>query len=562
MAIDSATLRALCTELSKKFKGARVEAFEQVDKWELVIRTRRDCFIVSCHPRSKRLMAAESKEDKISTHFSRTGDTLLKGTIVTGIHQKNLDRIAEIGFQKKDVVDRTSEYKLVVELVGSSGNALLLTSDNRVISTLRKTRRNAAGETYRPPRHPAWVDPTALSRAELVKVMLKDESASVGERIQKSIMGFSPLMSREVAYRCRLSPEKKVGECSPLELERVAEEAAKIYQHIVSETFMPGVYYRGKEALEVSCFTLSHLDELRMKSFASMNEAVTEFYSGSVEAERFQEMRGALLEAIGKRIRSKKALLEKQRNDLKEAGRYEKYKTMGDAVLMNLKRIRKGATQVSLRDPQEPGKRLKIILLPGKSPQEMAQECYKKYKKMKKALPLIMKRLDLSKAAIAELETLKKKVEHAASRADLDSLRRIVVGEGLQHVAPTKRKKAEKQYRTFTTSRGWQVMVGRSGKENDEITFHHARPRDLFFHSSSTAGSHTIMKVQGTGRVPSKRDIEEVASIAAYYSKARSSQLVPVAYTERRYVRKPRKAPPGTVLLDRERVVMVEPRKP
>jgi len=269
-----------------------------------------------------------------------------------------------------------------------------------------------------------------------------------------------------------------------------------------------------------------------------------------------------LLKAVEKKARSKKMLLEKQRNDLREAQKCDEYRMMGDAILMNLGKIRKGTSRVLLESPLEPKIKLKIDLTPGENPQETAQRYYKKYKKLKKARSTIKKRLALSKDAVTHLESLSKSLEKASSTADLDRLREVLVEEGLLQRMTAKKRKPEKQYRRFVTSRGWEVVVGRSARENDEITFHVAKPNDLFFHVSSASGSHTIMRVQGTGRVPGKKDIEEVASIAAYYSKARTSSVVPVAYAERRHVRKPRKAPPGTVMVEREKVVLVEPHKP
>jgi predicted ribosome quality control (RQC) complex YloA/Tae2 family protein len=61
---------------------------------------------------------------------------------------------------------------------------------------------------------------------------------------------------------------------------------------------------------------------------------------------------------------------------------------------------------------------------------------------------------------------------------------------------------------------------------------------------------------------PGKRAREQAAAIAAYYSKMKNAKVVPVAMTERKYVRKPRGATPGTVVLDREKVLFVEPALP
>ena len=562
MGLDAAVLKALCGELSETFKGAKVKALEQIDQWELVIETSRGCLLVSCHPRFKRLMSVEIREDGIPTHFARTAGKLVQGAKIIGINQKDLERIAEIGFEKRDSLDKTVTHRLVVELVGSSGNAILLTSADRVVTYLRKTKRNVVGRTYRPPRHPGWVDPEVLDKDGLMEVMLEDKGAVLRERIQKCIMGFGPLLSRETVYRSGLSIEKRVADCSRAELVRVTGEVAGMCGDVVNERFSPSVYYKGEDAVEVSCFKLSHLAELKQKRFGSMNEAAVEFYSKPAQVYRLEEKKKFLLKAVEKKTRSKKTLFEKQRNDLKEAQRCDEYKTMGDAILMNLRKIRKGASQVLLESPTEPKRKLKITLTRGKSPQETAQGYYKKYKKLKKAPPAIKKRLASSKEVVTHLESLKKSLEKASSKADLDRLREVLVKEGLVQRTTAKKGKAEKQYRRFVTSGGWEVVVGRGARENDEITFHLAKPKDLFFHASSASGSHTIMRVQGTGRMPGKKDIEEVASIAAYYSKARTSRVVPVAYAERRYVRKPRKAPPGTVMVEREKVVMVEPHKP
>ena len=89
-----------------------------------------------------------------------------------------------------------------------------------------------------------------------------------------------------------------------------------------------------------------------------------------------------------------------------------------------------------------------------------------------------------------------------------------------------------------------------------------ARPEDLWFHARGVSGSHVVLRRGGRKDAPGKRVIEQAAAIAAYFSKARTSRMAPVAYTEKRHVRKPRKAEPGLALMTREKVVMVEPRLP
>jgi predicted ribosome quality control (RQC) complex YloA/Tae2 family protein len=109
---------------------------------------------------------------------------------------------------------------------------------------------------------------------------------------------------------------------------------------------------------------------------------------------------------------------------------------------------------------------------------------------------------------------------------------------------------------------GFEVWAGKSSDENDELTLRHARPEDLWFHARGAPGSHVILKVASASGTPGKRARLQAAAIAAYYSKMRTARLVPVAVTKRKYVHKPKGAKAGSVVLQREEVLIVEPGLP
>jgi len=108
----------------------------------------------------------------------------------------------------------------------------------------------------------------------------------------------------------------------------------------------------------------------------------------------------------------------------------------------------------------------------------------------------------------------------------------------------------------------FEVWVGKSSANNDLLTLHHAKPNDLWFHARGSSGSHVLLKVATGSGTPGKRAKEQAAAIAAYFSKMRTASTVPVAMTQRKYVRKPKGAPPGTVVLERESVLFVTPALP
>jgi hypothetical protein len=121
---------------------------------------------------------------------------------------------------------------------------------------------------------------------------------------------------------------------------------------------------------------------------------------------------------------------------------------------------------------------------------------------------------------------------------------------------------ARLQPRRLRTAEGWDVLIGRSNEGNDYVTHQLARSEDYWLHVHGAAGSHVVIRRGKGANEPSKRTIEEVASWAAFYSQARTAGKVPVIVTRKKYVRKPRKGPPGLALCTHEKTLMVRPAEP
>ena len=174
---------------------------------------------------------------------------------------------------------------------------------------------------------------------------------------------------------------------------------------------------------------------------------------------------------------------------------------------------------------------------------------------------LLKRRLEITRDEIAAMNEIQ-----AALEADFESARRRYEQE-LASLAPSvtpgrREDTVRLPYREYRLSTGLKLLVGRQGADNDRTTFDHARPYELWFHTQQCPGSHVVIKFPNKSFVPSKAEIEEAAAVAAFHSKARHDSLVPVIYTERRHVRKPRKAKPGLVTVQREKSLMVAPRPP
>jgi predicted ribosome quality control (RQC) complex YloA/Tae2 family protein len=253
------------------------------------------------------------------------------------------------------------------------------------------------------------------------------------------------------------------------------------------------------------------------------------------------------------------------------------------------------AKSVSLADPSSPETTLEIELDPAVSAPANAARYFKRAAKGERGQREIPQRI---KATEREHAELKSKLANAAGDDDDAQLEleRVLAGlsastrEALRAPEPLPRRrlgphtdeapKPAKQPTTpppkrqhpdlpakfvpwrFRSKDGWDVLIGRSSEANDHLTLHMARPEDYWFHVHGAPGSHVVLR-RGKGKnEPSKRTLEEVAAWTAFYSQARTAGKVPVIWTLKKYVRKPRGAKPGTVMCEREKSIMARPVEP
>ncbi len=242
------------------------------------------------------------------------------------------------------------------------------------------------------------------------------------------------------------------------------------------------------------------------------------------------------IKRIKKEIKRKEKLLEKLKNQLNESENYEKYRYYGELLKGNLNKIKKGMKEVLVTDFIN-NKEIKIPLNPQLSPEKNMGKYFHKSKRLKNSIERIKKQIEDTEQ---QIEKLKKDLENPNINTKKENKKERRQIPGIK----------------YRTTNGFLIACGRNSKENDELTFHYASHKDLFFHCRESAGSHVILFVHTSKGKPQKTDIEEAAIVAAYHSKIRGSTVVPVTYTQKKYVQKI-KGTPGLVKLLREEVIMV-----
>ena len=209
------------------------------------------------------------------------------------------------------------------------------------------------------------------------------------------------------------------------------------------------------------------------------------------------------------------------------------------------------------------GSQVDIPLDPKYAPPKNAQRYFKKYGKAKTAVKEKKVQMEETDQEIAYLESVAAFLENALTVEEVDSIREELVESGILRKRKTSgapKKKGKAQPFQYITEDGFRVLAGHNNKENDLLTFKMAGPKDYWFHTKDIPGSHVIVFTDD--RLLTEEAIFDAAAIAAYHSKGRASENVPVDYTQVRYVKKPAGAKPGMVIFTHNRTVYVTPKVP
>jgi predicted ribosome quality control (RQC) complex YloA/Tae2 family protein len=295
---------------------------------------------------------------------------------------------------------------------------------------------------------------------------------------------------------------------------------------------------------------------------------------------------------LGRQLARLDRKLEAMQGDLEAAEQAPELRRSGEALLSYLNQVSARSASARLPDPGDPERTLEIALDPRLSPQANAARYFKRAAKAERGLEGIPDRIATVRRQRDGVRAARERLDAAlatngaGNAADPDPEAREALDQrtrdGLAALPPAVRRSLEPkapagrpsgrrepqaptarhQPRRLRTTEGWDVLIGRTNEGNDFLTHKLARPEDYWFHVQGAPGSHVVLR-RGRGKnEPSKLTLQEVGSWAAFYSQARTAGKVPVIYTLKKYVRKPRKSPPGLAVCEREKSLMVRPAEP
>lgn len=433
--------------------------------------------------------------------------------------------------------------EVIVELAANRPNALLAEGDDRIIRHVlmdraRGGRSLRVGYPYEPPDPSGRLGlETPVARAEWLELLL-----SVPPQERERV-----LLSR-FAYTSRITAAALLGRAAQEDgtgTEDALSRGYDLWSAFLGSTAASPCVLRATWGAQPYVMALPGYDSERA---ASLLEAL-----GEIAGERAE---GSLPAVLVSRLRDEAKRASRAAGSLNR--RLEntpdpvEARALGDLILARIHEVPRGADSVELEGFDGTG--VAVELDPRQTPSDNAARYYSEAAKAERALERLP-------GLVAEARARADRFEALLARVRADDVTSDEVRDALPQVLETTRrapKVTALPYRPYRSSGGLEIRVGRGAKFNDDLTFHHSRPSDIWLHARHTAGAHVILRWDSDDNPPA-RDLEEAAILAALYSKARTSASVPVDWTRRKHVRKPRKAPRGTVSIDRVGTVFVDP---
>jgi predicted ribosome quality control (RQC) complex YloA/Tae2 family protein len=474
-----------------------------------------------------------------------------EGGTVISVRQIGLDRIFRISIEGD-----SAKYEIIFEAIGPNGNIWLLDERDVIMATLRHKKFDPSTK-YMPPSSMIKLNPFEINNTDISALLKSQTESTIGVILRKNLIGLDEYLVNEILFQAGITGDISPEAIDESTISRLVETIKAVAHKF--DDYHHGYYYETTAGRGVYPFRLHYLKEDYHKS-SSLSPAIYEAIKTHREVKEGISETQKVTDTVARWIKKLERKVVKVDEDVAAADRFEEYRRYAELLKINLSSMKRGMDKIVLKDIYlDTGGEISIPLEPALSPAENADEYFKKYRKGKEGLALLERRGEVARQELANARRILSALENNYETA-LQQYR-TEIEELLPQAVDRKETAPRLPYKPYTLSSGVTIFVGRDGTDNDSTTFGHAKPYELWFHASQCPGSHVVMKFPDKNFKPSKAEILETAAIAAYHSKAKNSKTVPVIYTERRYVRKPRKAKPGLVTVEREKMVMVEPKK-
>lgn len=567
MAFDGMMMHHVINELKVEALGARVYQIYQPNRDEIIIVLRTQNgnkrLLLSSRANSPRLHFTEYAVENPATPpmLCMLMRKRLGGGKLVDVRQYGLDRVALLDFECVNELGDKVNITIAVEIMGKYSNVIMIDGNGIVIDALKRVDMSMSSQRLVLPNLEYDVPPPqdkANILLEDVEKVAKDiyelsKTKPLNKAILNSIQGISPIICREI--------ENTAGDS----YEKLLCELTKLSDTVLTYKGVPTMVYHkdDNKPFDITFVDVKQYGDLAVtKTCQSFSQLLDSFYIERDSADRMRVKSADLSRILTNLVNRTANKINNQRQELRVCADREQLRIKGDLLQANLYRIERGAESVVVENfYDENNAPLEIKLNPAVSPAQNAQKYYKDYNKAKTAQQMLTEQIQKAEEELIYLESLKDVLSRVTTEKELSQVRLEFMEQGyIKKTRGTNKKPQQLPPIEFTTSEGFKVLVGRNNKQNDQLTLKTARNKDIWFHTKDIPGSHTILLTED--REVTDTAILETAQIAAYHSKAKDSNNVPVDYTYVKHVSKPKGAKPGMVIFTNNKTLYVTPKTP
>ncbi|NMA17155.1 MAG: fibronectin/fibrinogen-binding protein [Clostridiaceae bacterium] len=524
------------------------------------------------------------------------------------------ERMLSFRFHSLNEMGDFYDVTLHFECMPRTANLVLVNHEDVILDAIRHIDHSVNRERETLPAHP-YIRPPSQQRLLAEERLHMPENTllsdlkpglSVSRAAMQAVAGFSPILGTEAAFRAFLDPDRPISSLNALEKLNLEESIRTLCRLVISGDVTPRVYHMEKKSqgddapVAAHVLPLTHLHHYT--SYKTIAEAVTAFNRRKLRDDCFKRKRTSLASRLRDEIRHarKKQLLHEE--DAEKGAKADDQQLMGELILANIYQIPKGVDSVTLDNYHEdPPEKIVVKLNPQYTPADNAQAYFHQARRGRRKKEAAAKLLKDDERTLSWLTSLQDAIYWAENDEDLEAIAseyrtrkepqdRQEKPRSPSHSSDTlpgqpgrRSKRREKAYanrrqsqgsksqrsggpapippRSFTSSDGFTILVGRNPLQNDSL-LRKARKDDVWMHIKNGAGSHVIVSSEGHA-IP-ERTLNEAAGIAAWYSSANRAggAKTDIDVCLVRDVKKPPRSAPGYVIYKNQKTILIEPLNP
>ena len=539
MSFDGFFLHHMTEELRRELLGGRIQKINQPFEQELVLQVRSNRkshkLLLSAHSVFGRVQLTETtfENPAVPNTFIMVMRKYLQGAVIEAIQQVENDRILEVSVSNKNEIGDSVAVTLVIEIMGKHSNIILLDkASGKIIEAIKHVgfsqnsyRTILPGSTYVAPPQTGSLNPFTVDDEKLFEILHTEDLEP--KRLQQIFQGLGRDTATELSGR-------------------LTADKLKTFRAFFASPTQPSLTEKSFSALLFS-------DSKTQMS--TLSELLDTFYKDKAERDRVNQQASELIRRVENELEKNRKKLGKQEEELLATENAEEFRQKGELLTTFLHQVPNDQDQVEL-DNYYTGEKIIIALDKALTPNQNAQRYFKRYQKLKEAVKHLTSLIEETRNTILYLESVETALAQA-SLTEIAEIREELIQTGfIRRRQREKIQKRQKPEKYLATDGQTIILVGRNNLQNDELTFKMAKKDELWFHAKDIPGSHVVI----TGNLqPSDEVKTDAAELAAYFSKARLSNLVQVDMIEAKKLNKPTGGKPGFVTYTGQKTLRVTP---